>query len=141
MVIDNDTLQILLTFVTTILTVSMPVLLIWMNAKLKRMEKVTDSTHTLVNSNMTVQLRLNAALAHRVATESGKESDMRVAEQADATLHEHMLQQGKADDQAEGRSSITSLTPKGELAVKAATASVQAAVKTEAAVKKIAKKA
>lgn len=60
-----------------------------------RLKKVTESTHVLVNSAMTIQLRLNATVTKRLATVTGDPGDAAVADLAERMLKEHESKQPK----------------------------------------------
>jgi hypothetical protein len=59
--------------------------------------KVATDTHTLVNSNMGVQLKLNRDLSKRVADSSGNEQDRAVANLAEQMYLEHIKKQAIVD--------------------------------------------
>lgn len=65
--------------------------------KLNKIGKVADATHTLVNSNMGVQLRLTAAVSRRLAALTRNKSDLAAAELADKMLMEHEDKQATVD--------------------------------------------
>jgi hypothetical protein len=69
--------------------------------KLTKIEETGEKVHTLVNSNMGVQLRLNAALSRQVANltinPEEKEAAIRAAELAESLLHEHEIKQTVVD--------------------------------------------
>jgi len=67
------------------------------DAKLDSLGKVATATHALVNNNMAVQLRLNAALARRLAELTRDLSDIRAADLADQLLAEHEAKQAVVD--------------------------------------------
>src|SRR4026208_2132269 len=52
--------------------------------KLDDMAEVSQKTHALVNNAMSVQLKLNAVLARRVADSTKDPTDIKVAEMAEA---------------------------------------------------------
>jgi hypothetical protein len=58
---------------------------------------VSRDTHTLVNNNMAIQLRLNASLSRRLADMTGKQEDKDAAEQADRLYREHEAKQTVVD--------------------------------------------
>jgi hypothetical protein len=66
-------------------------------SQLNDIAEVGVATHTLVNSNMGVQLKLNAALARRMASITGNQDDLRAAELAEALYQEHINKQAVVD--------------------------------------------
>ena len=70
------------------------------DAKLDGIAEVSAKTHTLVNSNMAVQLRLNAVIARRLANLTGEESDARAADLAEQLDREHSAKQATVDTAA-----------------------------------------
>lgn len=69
--------------------------------KLQDIGKVSESIHTLVNSNMGVQLKLNATLADRIAAMTGDQNDIDSAKEAHAILAEHNAKQEVVDSNAD----------------------------------------
>lgn len=65
--------------------------------KMEALEKVAGATHTLVNSNMGVQLKLNAVVSRRLADMTKEPADMVAAELADKLLAEHVSKQAVVD--------------------------------------------
>src|SRR5678815_441380 len=63
--------------------------------KLDDMAEVSQKTHALVNNAMSVQLKLNAVLARRVADSTKDPTDIKVAEMAEAVYTEHVAKQAK----------------------------------------------
>lgn len=59
--------------------------------------KVTNDTHTLVNSNMGVQLKLNSLTSARVAALTGHADDLAAAEIAKLAYDEHVKKQAIVD--------------------------------------------
>jgi hypothetical protein len=70
--------------------------------KLDGLAKVAKDTHTLVNSNMAAQLRLNAAVTRRLAGVTGRPEDAKAADLAEALYGEHEAKQAKVDRSNEG---------------------------------------
>jgi len=66
--------------------------------KLDAIAVVGEKTHTLVNSNMEVQLKLNKVLSQRLAELTKDPADIAVAAQADRLLAEHQSKQAAVDD-------------------------------------------
>jgi nitrogen fixation/metabolism regulation signal transduction histidine kinase len=66
-------------------------------AKLGGLEKVAKDTHTLVNSNMGVQLKLAAALSKRLADMTKATEDVAEAIRTEAMYQEHMAKQAIVD--------------------------------------------
>ncbi len=60
--------------------------------------KIAKDTHTLVNSNMGVQLRLNAELSRWKANQTGLPEDARAADVAERMIREHEAKQRLVDD-------------------------------------------
>jgi hypothetical protein len=58
---------------------------------------VAKDTHTLVNSNMGVQLRLTATFARRLADITNSPEDIAAANQADDLYQEHVKKQDIVD--------------------------------------------
>lgn len=65
--------------------------------KLTKVERTGDATHTLVNSAMSAQLRLNAVMARRLATLTSDPADHALAATAEAEYHNHESQQRIVD--------------------------------------------
>lgn len=65
-------------------------------SKLDTIAKTSDATHKLVNSQMTIQLRLSAVAFRRVAELTNDPKDETIAEEAEKKLADHEAQQ-KAD--------------------------------------------
>jgi hypothetical protein len=65
--------------------------------KLDGLAVVTDKTHTLVNSNMGVQLKLNALVSRRLADLTRDPADITAAELAERLYHEHQGKQAVVD--------------------------------------------
>jgi hypothetical protein len=61
------------------------------------LQKVTNDTHTLVNSNMGVQLKLNASVTRRLAVMTGNADDIAVADLAQSMYDEHVKKQAVVD--------------------------------------------
>jgi hypothetical protein len=59
--------------------------------------KVTNDTHTLVNSNMGVQLKLNAAITQRMAGLTNQPDDIAAATLAKIAYEEHLKKQATVD--------------------------------------------
>lgn len=60
--------------------------------------KTANKIHTLVNSNMAVQLQLNAVLARRMANKTKDPDDEKAAIISEEALRKHQAQQGIIDD-------------------------------------------
>ena len=69
-------------------------------AKLEGLAKVAVATHTLVNSNMAQQLRLNAAVTRRLADLTREPADAKAADLAEQLSAEHAAKQAVVDRQA-----------------------------------------
>lgn len=65
--------------------------------KLASLAAVTNETHTLVNSNMEVQLKLNAELSRWKADQTGQAKDAEAAEKAEALFKSHQGKQADVD--------------------------------------------
>lgn len=63
-------------------------------------QKVSKTTHALVNSNMGIQLELNATLARRLAKSTHSQSDAKIADAAEAKYKEHMSTQTIIDNKS-----------------------------------------
>lgn len=74
-----------------------------LNAVVKTTEaiqKVGKTTHALVNSNMGIQLELNAILARRLAKSTRVPADAKIADAAEAKYKEHMSTQTIIDNKS-----------------------------------------
>jgi hypothetical protein len=69
------------------------------DVKLQSIAATGEKTHTLVNSNMGVQLKLNAVLSRRLADMTKAPLDISVADQAERLLREHEGKQASVDAQ------------------------------------------
>ena len=67
------------------------------DATLKEIKKTGVDTHTLVNSNMGVQLRLNAAVTGRLAEITKDPEDIKAANLARLMYEEHVAKQAIVD--------------------------------------------
>jgi hypothetical protein len=65
--------------------------------QLTSLSKVTNDTHTLVNSNMGIQLRLNTVALKRIAELTNDPKDVVAAELADTAYQEHLKKQALVD--------------------------------------------
>ncbi len=66
--------------------------------KLDGLAQVARDTHTLVNSNMAVQLKLNAVMSRRLANmPNATDDDKRAAELSEKLFHEHEVKQATVD--------------------------------------------
>jgi len=65
--------------------------------KLMSLAKVTKDTHTLVNSNMGIQLTISATALRRLADITGNGADAAAAKIAEDSLHEHEAKQRVVD--------------------------------------------
>ena len=70
------------------------------SVKLDNLTVQTDKVHTLVNSNMGVQLRISAGALRRVAEYSKDPADIRIAEEAERLARDHETKQNKVDVKA-----------------------------------------
>lgn len=70
------------------------------DAKLNDIAKTGEKTHTLVNSNMGVQLRLNAVLSRRLADMTKEPADIDAANLAEQLLSAHEGKQSIVDTKA-----------------------------------------
>jgi hypothetical protein len=68
------------------------------NIKLDSLAVSSDKIHTLVNSNMGVQLRISASALRRVADFSKDPKDERIAEEAERLAQDHESKQHKVDE-------------------------------------------
>jgi hypothetical protein len=69
------------------------------DVKFDALAKVTDKTHTLVNSRMGAQLRIAASALRRLAGQPGATpEDVAIAEEAEKLSREHEAMQAKVDD-------------------------------------------
>lgn len=67
--------------------------------KLEAIAKVSEATHTLVNSNMGAQLKLTAVATRRLAALTNDQADLDAADLADKLLAEHEAKQAVVDSQ------------------------------------------
>jgi hypothetical protein len=67
------------------------------DAKLDSLALVSSATHTLVNNNMAIQLKLNAAVTRRLANITKNSSDVEAAELAEKLVAEHEAKQAIVD--------------------------------------------
>jgi hypothetical protein len=65
--------------------------------KLDRISETGEKTHTLVNSNMGAQLKLNATVTHRLAMLTGDPVDEEAAVLSKKMLDEHEAKQAVVD--------------------------------------------
>lgn len=63
----------------------------------KKAEKVTEKIHTLVNSNMAVQLRVNMLQAKRIAELTRTKADKELASEAARLYEQHEAKQKEVD--------------------------------------------
>lgn len=66
--------------------------------KSEEAKKVNDATHTLVNSNMGVQLKIAMRLAEKVAKLTKKKEDIEDAKATKRLYEEHMAKQSQVDE-------------------------------------------
>jgi len=67
--------------------------------KVEAITKTNQQIHTLVNSNMGVQLEISAVFARRIAVMTKDPEDLRAADLAETYLREHQAKQGIVDSQ------------------------------------------
>jgi len=63
----------------------------------KKAAKIASNIHTLVNSNMGVQLRVNWLQARRIADMTKLPSDIELANEAERLYNQHQLKQAQID--------------------------------------------
>lgn len=68
--------------------------------KLTAIAKTGEAVHVLVNSNMAIQLKLNATVTRRLANMTHDETDGIAADLAEQLFHEHERKQKQVDAQA-----------------------------------------
>lgn len=71
--------------------------LAWMNLRLGKIAKTAESVHTLVNSAMGSQLKLNAVATQRLAILTGSPVDVEAANVAEKALKSHESKQATED--------------------------------------------
>ena len=71
------------------------------NEKLEQLVVVADDTHTLVNSNMGIQLMMTSSALRRIADLTKEPDDIKAADEANALLVEHERKQKIVDDRKE----------------------------------------
>lgn len=71
--------------------------LAWIGRQVHTVSKSTDAIHTLVNSNMGIQLKLGAELSRWKAVQTGQTADLEAAAKAEQMLREHEAKQAIVD--------------------------------------------
>jgi len=66
-------------------------------SKIDKIARVSESTHILVNSNMGIQLRINAVATRRLALMTGEKDDTEAANLAERLYLEHQTKQAIVD--------------------------------------------
>ncbi len=66
----------------------------------KASQSIGIDTHTLVNSNMGVQLELTAAVSKRIASMTKDPEDIKASQLADVKLKDHIEKQAAVDERA-----------------------------------------
>lgn len=84
-------------FLSLMFTGFMTYLALNINRKVDEAKKVNDATHTLVNSNMGIQLKIAMGLAARVAELTKKPEDIADAVETKRLYDEHMKKQSIVD--------------------------------------------
>lgn len=102
MLSDNVILGISTGFFTLI-TTTITVFIGYLTAKLNKLEKVGEATHILVNSNMGVQLKLNALTSQRLAEMTKAPEDILSAEIAKGLSDEYIRKQDLVDSLVDGK--------------------------------------
>lgn len=74
-----------------------PLISVYVAIKMAQLSKVAGKTHTLVNSNMGIQLKLNAGNSQIVAELRGRPEDIEAAKLAEKMLTEHEGKQAQVD--------------------------------------------
>lgn len=64
---------------------------------LRKIARVTEQTHILVNSNMGIQLRINAVATRRLSLMTGAADDIEAANLAERLYLEHQTKQAVVD--------------------------------------------
>jgi len=64
----------------------------------QKTEKITGQIHTLVNSNMEVQLRVNWLQARRIADLTKLPSDISLADEAEKLYNQHKVRDTRAQE-------------------------------------------
>jgi len=67
--------------------------------KIENLRVVAKATHTLVNSNMEIQLNLNKVVTRRLADFTKDSKDIETADLAERTYNEHVAKQKEVDKQ------------------------------------------
>ena len=88
-------------FITIVFTGFITYMTIKINHKMHDAKKVNDSIHTLVNSNMGLQLKIAMGLAAKVADLTNKKKDMNDATETKRLYDDHMRKQAVVDDKNE----------------------------------------
>lgn len=72
--------------------------------KMGDMAEVAKATHTLVNSNMGTQLKLNSVVSRRLAKLTNDATDIQAANLADELYDAHVAKQNVVDEEAKSKS-------------------------------------
>jgi hypothetical protein len=75
--------------------------------KLDGIAAVSVATHTLVNSNMGVQLKLNAVVTRRLAAVTNDPEDLKAADLSERLLREHEAKQAVVDSRPDAKTPAT----------------------------------
>lgn len=71
--------------------------------KLAKLQHTATDTHTLVNNNMAIQLRINAVKSRKLADITGDPIDILEAEEAEMSLKIHLAKQSIVDEAVKER--------------------------------------
>jgi len=93
----NTIILAFISLLTTIATTVGGIYLVKIQAGQVVIEQVTHDTHTLVNSNMGVQLKLNMLVTQRMANITHAQDDIAAAEIAKLAYEEHIKKQAIVD--------------------------------------------
>jgi len=93
----NTIILAFFSMLTTVATTIGGIYLVKIRTGQETLEKVTNDTHTLVNSNMGVQLKITALTSARVAQLTGHPDDIAAAEIAKLAYDEHAKKQAMVD--------------------------------------------
>ena len=93
----NTIILAFFSMMTTIATTIGGIYLVKIKYGQETLERVTNDTHTLVNSNMGVQLKITALTSARVAQLTGHPDDIAAAEIAKFAYDEHVKKQAMVD--------------------------------------------
>jgi hypothetical protein len=87
----------LFAFLSLVFTGFMTYLALKINKKVDEAKEVNDATHTLVNSNMGIQLKIAMGLTDKISKLTNTKEDLADAAEAKRLYEEHMKKQAVVD--------------------------------------------